>query len=150
MANVIQGPWMIIGDFNDMVDQSEKFGGNEISQTRVRAYLDCMNNCNMVDLGFIGNRFTWVNMRFSNQLIRERLDRAWANPDWKLNFLKRPFFTSPVPTPIIALFYLTLTPSALAQGVVLPSLKNFGLSIQISKTSSIKSGLIIISILLNV
>ncbi|GLT80975.1 hypothetical protein SLA2020_523840 [Shorea laevis] len=78
MASVIQGPWMIIGDFNDVVDQSEKFGGNQIFQTRVRAYLDCMNNCNMVDLGFIGNRFTWVNMRFSNQLIRERLDRVWV------------------------------------------------------------------------
>ncbi|GLT87033.1 hypothetical protein SLE2022_051370 [Rubroshorea leprosula] len=95
MANVIQGPWMIIEDFNDVVDQSEKFGGNEISQTHVRAYLDCMNNCNMVDLGFIGNRFTWVNMCFPNQLIRERLDRAWANPDWKLNFPEASLFHLP-------------------------------------------------------
>ncbi|GKU97282.1 hypothetical protein SLEP1_g10449 [Rubroshorea leprosula] len=95
MANVIQGPWMIIGDFNDVVDQSEKFGGNDISQTRVRAYLDCMNNCNMVDLGLIGNRFTWVNMHFSNQLIKERLDRAWANLDWKLNFPEASLFHLP-------------------------------------------------------
>ncbi|GLU24163.1 hypothetical protein SLE2022_401190 [Rubroshorea leprosula] len=95
MANIIQGPWMIIGDFNDVVDQSEKFGGNEISQTRARAYLDCLNYCNMVDLGFIGNRFTWANMWFSNQLIRERLDRAWANPDWKLSFPEASLFHLP-------------------------------------------------------
>ncbi|GLT73561.1 hypothetical protein SLA2020_454110 [Shorea laevis] len=95
MANVIQGPWMIIGDFNDVVDQSEKFGGNDVSQTRVRAYLDCMNSCNMVDLGFTGNRFTWVNMRCSNQMIRERLDRVWANPDWKLNFPEASLFHLP-------------------------------------------------------
>ncbi|GKV28437.1 hypothetical protein SLEP1_g37496 [Rubroshorea leprosula] len=92
---VIQGPWMIIGDFNDVVDQSEKFGKNEIPQTRARAYLDCMNHCNMVDLGFIGNRFTWANMRFSNQLIQERLDRAWANPDWKLSFPEASLFHLP-------------------------------------------------------
>ncbi|GLT61710.1 hypothetical protein SLA2020_343970 [Shorea laevis] len=95
MANIIQGPWMIIGDFNDVVDQSVKFGGNEISQTRAQDYLDCMNNCDMVDLGFIGNRFTWVNMRFSSQLIKERLDRVWANIDWKLSFPNASLFHLP-------------------------------------------------------
>ncbi|GLT28228.1 hypothetical protein SLA2020_237380 [Shorea laevis] len=69
-------PWLIIGDFNDVIDQSEKFGGNPICQTRVRAYLSCMNKCNMLDLGFTGNKFTWVNCRFSYQRIKERLDRA--------------------------------------------------------------------------
>ncbi|GLT87976.1 hypothetical protein SLE2022_060240 [Rubroshorea leprosula] len=86
MSRVISSPWMIIGDFNDVVDQSEKFGGGSISQTRVCAYLNCMNDCNMQDLGYVGSKFTWVNMRFNGGLIRERLDRAWANPDWRICF----------------------------------------------------------------
>ncbi|GLT95486.1 hypothetical protein SLE2022_131660 [Rubroshorea leprosula] len=88
-------PWMLIGDFNDVIEQSEKFGGNPVCQARIRAYLDCMNICRMIDLGFIGNRFTWANMRFSHQLIRERLDRAWANPDWKLLFPEAALFHLP-------------------------------------------------------
>ncbi|GLT69032.1 hypothetical protein SLA2020_412150 [Shorea laevis] len=76
MANIISIPWMNIGDFNHILDQSEKFGGNPPSQTRMEAYLNCMNACNMIDLGFIGNRFTWINCKFSSQLIKERLDRA--------------------------------------------------------------------------
>ncbi|GLU11862.1 hypothetical protein SLE2022_285820 [Rubroshorea leprosula] len=95
IAENISMPWMMIGDFNDVLDQSEKFGGNRICQARVQFYLECMNNCNMIDLGFVGNRFTWVNMRFSHQLIRERLDRAWANPEWKLLFPKATLFHLP-------------------------------------------------------
>ncbi|GKV14797.1 hypothetical protein SLEP1_g25615 [Rubroshorea leprosula] len=95
IAENISMPWMMIGDFNDVLDQSEKFGGNRICQARVRAYLECMNNCNMIDLGFVGNRFTWVNMRFSHHLIRERLDRAWANPEWKLLFPEATLFHLP-------------------------------------------------------
>ncbi|GKV21679.1 hypothetical protein SLEP1_g31635 [Rubroshorea leprosula] len=95
IAENISMPWMMIGDFNDVLDQSEKFGGNRICQARFRAYLECMNNCNMIDLGFVGNRFTWINMRFSHQLIRERLDRAWENPEWKLLFPEATLFHLP-------------------------------------------------------
>ncbi|GLT36867.1 hypothetical protein SLA2020_112150 [Shorea laevis] len=95
MADVVEIPWTIMGDFNDIIDQSEKFRGNAISQTRVKAYIDCMNTCNMVDLGFTGNKFTWVNCRFFGQLIRERLDRAWANPDWKILFPEAVVFHLP-------------------------------------------------------
>ncbi|GKV02365.1 hypothetical protein SLEP1_g14812 [Rubroshorea leprosula] len=38
------------------------------------------------DIGYIGPKFTWLNMRNNHQLIKECLDRAWANPDWWLFF----------------------------------------------------------------
>ncbi|GLT63636.1 hypothetical protein SLA2020_361860 [Shorea laevis] len=86
VAKYFNGPWLVIGDFNDVVDQVEKFGGAPISQSRVRAYTDCMGDYNLMDIGYTGGRFTWVNMRENNHIIRERLDRAWANPDWRLQF----------------------------------------------------------------
>ncbi|GLT63047.1 hypothetical protein SLA2020_356410 [Shorea laevis] len=116
IANNISMPWMMIGDFNDVLDQSEKFGGNRICQARVRAYLECMNNCNMFDLGFVGNRFTWVNMRFSHQLIRERLDRAWANPEWKLLFPEAALFHLPRTSSDHCLILLVLKPFTLRSG----------------------------------
>ncbi|GKV05206.1 hypothetical protein SLEP1_g17240 [Rubroshorea leprosula] len=86
LSTMISCPWVLIGDFNDVINQSEKFGGGIVCQSRVRSYLDCMNDCHMQDIGYIGPKFTWLNMRNNHQLIRERLDRAWANPDWRLLF----------------------------------------------------------------
>ena len=79
-------PWAVMGDFNDMVSQEEKFGGNPICHTRVRAYMNCMDYCHLLDLGFSGPKFTWTNMRGVADLIQERIDRAWANSNWKLLF----------------------------------------------------------------
>jgi hypothetical protein len=79
-------PWAVMGDFNDIVSSDEKFGGNLICRTRVQAYLNCMDYCHLIDLGFSGPKFTWTNMRGVMDLIQERLDRAWANSNWKLIF----------------------------------------------------------------
>ena len=56
-------PWALMGDFNEVVTEEEKVGGNPICQRRVRAILDCMNECQMMDLGFSGPKFTWTNKR---------------------------------------------------------------------------------------
>lgn len=34
------------------------------------------------DLGFIGRRFTWVNNHTSRGLIKQRLNRAFADKEW--------------------------------------------------------------------
>lgn len=51
-------PWTLMGDFNEVLYEDEKLGGNTISQRRVRAIQDCMNTCQMMDLGFSRLRFT--------------------------------------------------------------------------------------------
>jgi hypothetical protein len=71
-----------------MVSQDKKFGGNPICRTRVRAYMDCMDYCHLLNLGFSGPKFTWTNMRGVADLIQERIDRAWATSTWKLLFPK--------------------------------------------------------------
>ncbi|GLT84225.1 hypothetical protein SLE2022_024700 [Rubroshorea leprosula] len=85
-SQVINGPWLAIGDFNDITNQSEKFGGNPSPSYRIQAYTNCMSYCNLLDLGFNGPKFTWANKRDSSHLIRERLDKAWGNPSWRIKF----------------------------------------------------------------
>ncbi|GLT58776.1 hypothetical protein SLA2020_316440 [Shorea laevis] len=85
-SQTINGPWLAMGDFNDIIVQTEKFGGNPVPSYRIQAYTDCMSFCNLMDMGFNGPKFTWVNKRSENQLIRERLDRAWGNPSWRVKF----------------------------------------------------------------
>lgn len=80
------GPWSLIGDFNDIINHNEKSGGRPPTMSRIFAYQDTMNYCNMLDLGFTGPLFTWNNERHGTGLIKERLDRVWGNANWKALF----------------------------------------------------------------
>ena len=80
-------PWLVVGDFNDHVDSSEKRSfARGSSSSHSGTFINNINNCNLVDLGCSGPRLTWSNNRggFANTLVR--LDRALANPDWRLRF----------------------------------------------------------------
>lgn len=78
--------WILMGDFNEVLEESEKFGGNSLNVRRVREYIECMKHCNLLDLGFSGLKFTWTNKRGLRNLIQEWLDRCWANPSYKAFF----------------------------------------------------------------
>ena len=63
--------WAIMGDFNEVIAEEEKTRGNPINQRKVNAILDCMDTCQMMDLGFSGPKFTWSNKREIGNLITE-------------------------------------------------------------------------------
>ena len=71
-----------------MVSEEEKMGGNGICRRRVIEYTSCMDFCNLFDLGFTGPKFTWTNKRDLPGLIQGRLDRVWANTNWKACYLE--------------------------------------------------------------
>ena len=79
-------PWVMVGDFNDITSSDEKWGGNIPNASRISEYYDCMNACNMIDLGFTGPKFTWTNGQPVTSRIMQRLDRAWANSEWRTLF----------------------------------------------------------------
>ena len=82
VADLHKKPWIIAGDFNEPLVQEDKFGGRGVSVSRSLAFKDCLDNCSMVDMGFSGPRFTWTNKRDVSNLIFERIDRFFMNPDW--------------------------------------------------------------------
>ncbi|OMO86377.1 reverse transcriptase [Corchorus capsularis] len=75
-------PWLWIGDFNEPLRSSDKFGGRSINIARSALLNDCINSCGMIDVGFVGPKFTWSNSQPLNTLIQERIDRAWVNHSW--------------------------------------------------------------------
>lgn len=84
VAELHDMPWVIAGDFNETLTAEDKFGGRAVgvnSSLRFKEYLD---NCNMIDIGFSGPRFTWTNKREVQALIQVRLDRFFVNPSWFL------------------------------------------------------------------
>ena len=60
---------MITGDFNEPLLSEDKFGGRSVSVIRSLLFKECLDRCNMMDIGFAGPRFTWTNRREVQALI---------------------------------------------------------------------------------
>ena len=63
IASLHHLPWLMVGDFNELFSCNDKQGGNHLNLRRVQLFKDCLDACGMVDLGFHGPKFTWVNRR---------------------------------------------------------------------------------------
>lgn len=74
-------PWLLAGDFNGVLFETEKVGGNACDLSSIMGFRDAIDGCNLKDLGCSGYKFTWSNCRGEN-FIEECLDRALANEDW--------------------------------------------------------------------
>lgn len=79
-------PWVVFGDFNEIMYLYEKLGGVEREARQMEAFQDCMNKCGLVDLGFVGQKFTWCNGRDNDSKTKLRLDRMVANEEWLKHF----------------------------------------------------------------
>ena len=76
-----------MGDFNEVLLSSEKEGGQPKSQVCLDRFREALEECDLTDLGFSGDPFTWRNnSHTSENCIRERLDRAVANLEWRTRF----------------------------------------------------------------
>ncbi|KAF7844754.1 reverse transcriptase [Senna tora] len=75
-------PWLIMGDFNDISNNSEKFGGRVDNSNCMRIFNNFLNISRLIDLGFVGPLFTWTNCQPNGRTIRTRIDRAHANKQW--------------------------------------------------------------------
>ncbi|CAL8990846.1 unnamed protein product, partial [Prunus brigantina] len=79
VASCHQMPWLLAGDFNDILQAEDKDGG--VSLCRLIGMKKWFDANNMIDLGFSGPRFTWTNRR-----VFERIDRAICNEKWRSLF----------------------------------------------------------------
>ncbi|XP_057247522.1 uncharacterized protein LOC130589908 [Beta vulgaris subsp. vulgaris] len=73
--------FLIIGDINQVDHYADKLGGTPI----IRGWDEFTNwkhDLQLQDIPFVGPRFTWTNNREGEDLIMERLDRAYASPTW--------------------------------------------------------------------
>ena len=88
IAKLHNQPWLMLGGFNEVLNSEDKFGENQINLNRALEFKACLDNCSFLDLGFAGPKFTWTNKRPVTSLILERLDRCFANPSWRLLYIK--------------------------------------------------------------
>ena len=79
-------PWLMLGDFNEVLSGEDKFGGRRVNLNRALDFKDCLDACNLLDLGFSRPKFTWSNLRQISDLVLERIDRCFANSEWRVLF----------------------------------------------------------------
>uniref|UniRef100_A0A2N9I0P4 Reverse transcriptase domain-containing protein n=1 Tax=Fagus sylvatica TaxID=28930 RepID=A0A2N9I0P4_FAGSY len=75
-----------VGDYNELTSIDEKVGGIIHSERQMQDFRDAIDSCGFIDLGFVGEPFTWCNNRLGSATIWERLDRGLATAEWMSMF----------------------------------------------------------------
>jgi len=75
-------PWLCAGNFNEILEASEQFGGNTRSERQMDGFREAVQMCGFQDLGFSGLPYTWDNRQEGIHNIKVRLDRGFANQEF--------------------------------------------------------------------
>ncbi|KAK7404296.1 hypothetical protein VNO78_05076 [Psophocarpus tetragonolobus] len=59
LSNSISGSWLLIGDFNAHLHPSDKIGRTPPNARTMDDFQQCIDACNLLDLGFKRPKFTW-------------------------------------------------------------------------------------------
>ncbi|CAM8965691.1 unnamed protein product [Rhodiola kirilowii] len=81
-------PWVVMGDFNEIAFSWEMESKRSRQAWQMRDFRSCLDDCELVDLGYSGDIFTYSNRRKEEHEVRARLDRVVANGVWRNNFPK--------------------------------------------------------------
>ena len=57
-------------------------GGRLRPYARMKIFQDALDECGLIDLGFVGSKFTWSKNCANGVSVWERLDRAVGSTDW--------------------------------------------------------------------
>ncbi|GFS35505.1 hypothetical protein Acr_00g0040240 [Actinidia rufa] len=70
-------PWMLLGDFNNVLSRDEKANGLPVTMYEIRDFKNCCYDISISDLRSTGTYLTW-----SNSSVWCKLDRAMVNSKW--------------------------------------------------------------------
>ena len=83
-SNILD-PWLLVGDFNEIVMPTEMRGRKFIA-TRGDLMMAMIDACSLIDIEATGMKYTWYRKQVGN-VTTKRLDRALVDQPWKLAFL---------------------------------------------------------------
>ncbi|KAF9596324.1 hypothetical protein IFM89_008850, partial [Coptis chinensis] len=72
-------PWLVIGDFNVVLQNDEKKGAPPPRRTAIADFLNWFNTCELQRSDHVGLKYTWCNNQHGHGRILARLDRAFYN-----------------------------------------------------------------------
>ncbi|XP_019163558.1 PREDICTED: uncharacterized protein LOC109159904 [Ipomoea nil] len=81
-----QGPLLVAGDFNSVINKEETTNYSSFSTQRSSDFVNWIQDEDLFDLGFSGPKLTWVKNEPTDATKGARLDRALCNIDWRVRF----------------------------------------------------------------
>ena len=88
ILNLAGDHFIVIGDFNAITANHEKEGGRPKTTSSIVEFSNFINDGSLMDLGYVGRKFTWSNRQFDGGLVQERLDRGLVSTTWRAIYLK--------------------------------------------------------------
>ena len=71
------GPWATGGDYNTITSVRERWGGERPNVNAMMDFCNCIRDCDLIDIGFVGADYTW-----EARGMKQRLDRFMFNQEW--------------------------------------------------------------------
>ncbi|XP_074271226.1 uncharacterized protein LOC141595154 [Silene latifolia] len=81
----VAGPWMLGGDFNNVLHTDERLG-SLVSLAEIKPFQECLMYCELRDIKAMGSFFTWNNKHEVETLVYSRIDRSIINEEWMQSF----------------------------------------------------------------
>ncbi|XP_021724771.1 uncharacterized protein LOC110692095 [Chenopodium quinoa] len=73
--SMIEGPWIILGDFNYILDVKESIG-SPVREREIEDFRACMQHCELQDIKYSVNIFTWNNKQEGTARVFSKIDRG--------------------------------------------------------------------------
>lgn len=75
-------PWVVIGDFNEIVSNNEKHEGHLRDERAMHEFCNVLDDCGVMSMGYLGRWYTWKRENLASNNIRESLDKGVATTTW--------------------------------------------------------------------
>lgn len=75
------GPWVLIGDFNNVLKAEDRIGGTAVTENEYIDIVEMMSNAGLYEVERDGDYFTWSNKQGEN-VIYSRIDHVLCNAEW--------------------------------------------------------------------
>ncbi|KAL0288554.1 UNVERIFIED_CONTAM: hypothetical protein Sradi_7095400 [Sesamum radiatum] len=87
-------PWIVMGDFNAVLDDSEVNGYAADTSASMADFLECITESELTHLPFTGANFTWHNCSDGGRSLWKRLDRMLVNEAWLVQWPQSKYISS--------------------------------------------------------
>ncbi|CAK8564653.1 unnamed protein product [Lathyrus sativus] len=76
-----QGPWVLMGDFDNVIHINDRIGGNDVTKTEYIDICSMMENVGLFEKESKGSYYTWSNNHTAGT-IYSHIDHVLANVEW--------------------------------------------------------------------
>ncbi|XP_059663490.1 uncharacterized protein LOC132309171 [Cornus florida] len=81
-SSIVNGPWLVVGDWNATRFHLDKKGGRMVPQNLFAEFNDYLQYAGLIELFATNGEWTWCNRQGSERRILAKLDRVFTNNAW--------------------------------------------------------------------